>query len=97
MTPIFIGDEVTAAGYRLAGLRTHSPGADELPDVFHTACHETDLLLLTAEYARWLPAAELQQALRALSPLLLIVPDIRRRVPTRDLAIRIRTLLGTRL
>jgi vacuolar-type H+-ATPase subunit F/Vma7 len=94
MTPIFIGDEPSAAGYRLAGLRTRSPRADEVLEVFRWACAETDLLLLGVEQARQLPAEELAQARRALQPQILIVPDFRQQVPLRDLPVRIRSQLG---
>lgn len=97
MTPIFIGDEPSAAGYRLAGMRTRSPRADEVLEVFRWACGETDLLLLGVEQARQLPEGELVQALRQLSPQILIVPDIRQQVPMRDLPVRIRTQLGMKV
>lgn len=96
MIPIFIGDETSAAGYRLAGLRTRSPRAAEVLEVFRWACGETDLLLLGVEQARQLPATELIQALHKLHPQILIVPDIRQQIPMRDLPIRIRTQLGMR-
>ncbi len=94
MTPIFIGDEISAAGYRLAGLRTRSPNAAEMVEVFRWACTETELLLLGIKQARQLPAAELAQALRAPLPQILIVPDIQQPQPMRDLPARIRTQLG---
>jgi vacuolar-type H+-ATPase subunit F/Vma7 len=97
MTPIYIGDETSAAGYRLAGLRTRSPRADELLEVFRWACGETDLLLLGVEQARQLPAEELAQALRAPIPLVLVVPDPQQQVPMRDLPNRIRTQLGMKV
>lgn len=97
MTPIFIGDEVSAAGYRLAGLRTRSPRADEVLEVFRWACAETDLLLLGVAQARQLPAEELAGALHRLQPQILIVPDIQQQVPMRNLPVRIRTQLGMRV
>lgn len=94
MIPIYIGDELSAAGYRLAGLRTRSPKGDELLDVFRWACGETGLLLLGVEQARQLPAEELVQAVHNLKPQILVVPDIRQQVPMRNLPLRIRTQLG---
>lgn len=94
MIPIFIGDEPSAAGYRLAGLRTRSPRPEEVLEVFRWACAEADLVLLGVEQARQLPAEELVQARRMLQPQILIVPDIRQQVPMRDLPLRIRTQLG---
>lgn len=97
MTPIYIGDELSAAGYRLAGLRVRTPEPAEVLAVFRWAREETDLILLGVEQARRLPAAELQQALRELAPQIMIVPDIRRRTPMRDLPNRIRTTLGVKV
>lgn len=94
MIPIFIGDETSAAGYRLAGLRTFSPEAGELEAVFRRACAETELLLLGVELARLLPAALLQEALQAPGLQVQIVPDLRQRLPMRDLPHRIRSQLG---
>lgn len=98
MTPIYIGDELSAAGYRLAGLRVRTPEAPaEVLEVFRWALGETELILLSVDQARRLPAAELQQALRELTPQVMIVPDIRRRTPMRDLPTRIRTALGVKV
>lgn len=97
MTPIFIGDELTATGYRLAGLRIRSPRPEETLMVFRWALGETELLLLSVEAARRLPPRELNAALSGLSPQILIVPDVRRRVPMRNLPARIRTELGVKV
>ena len=97
MTPIYIGDELSAAGYRLAGMRVHSPGPDDVLEVFRRAREETELLLLSVEKARQLPAAELNQALCELTPQIIIVPDIRQRLQMRDLPTRIRTELGVKV
>jgi len=97
MIPIFIGDETSAAGYRLAGLRTRSPRAEELLETFRWACGETGLLLLGVAQARQLPAEELAQAVQRLQPQILIVPDIQQQIPMRDLPVRIRTQLGMRI
>ncbi len=95
--PIFIGDELSAAGYRLAGVRVWSPGDEELLAVFRRAREEAELILLNVEYARRLPAEEVREAQRALRPQLLIVPDIRYQYPMRDLLSRIQSQLGVQL
>lgn len=84
--PIFIGDEVSAAAYRLAGARTRVPQKDEIDVVLHWACAEADLVLITTEYAQQLPSKDLRQAQAGLHPLVLVVPDIGDRVPPPDLA-----------
>ena len=97
MIPVYIGDELSAAGYRLAGMRVHTPAAEDVLETFRRTLGETELLLLSVETARHLPAAELNRALGELKPQILIVPDIRGRVPLRDLPTRIRTALGVRV
>lgn len=92
--PVFIGDEVTAAGYRLAGMRIYTPALDEITEILHQARGQAPLILITAEYAARVPAALLNEALAARRPPLIIVPDVGNTVPLPDLAARIRVRLG---
>lgn len=92
--PIFIGDEVSAVAYRLAGARTRVPQVDEVDAVLRWAYAESDLILITAEYAQRLPPDELAQVQAGLHPLVLVVPDIRNQVPAPDLARELRSQLG---
>lgn len=96
-TPIYIGDEASAAGFRLAGLLTFSPSDEQLPGAFRRALRETDLLLIEVNYARRLPEQEVREAVEALAPLVLIVPDLLSRTPMRDLDQRLYGELGIRL
>ena len=91
---IFIGDEVTAAGFRLAGVDCASPAQADLPALFETACDDCELVMITAEYAKWLGAGVVENmALRA-RPLLAVLPDIRGHVPAPDLEHAVRRELG---
>lgn len=92
--PVFIGDEVTAAGYRLAGARIHTPPLDEITETLLQARRQAPLILITAEYAARVPAAILNEVLAARRPPLTLVPDVRGAMPLPDLAERIRTQLG---
>lgn len=92
--PVFIGDELSAAGFRLGGARVHAPALEDAAEVFRRAQRETDLILLSVEYARSLPPAELNAVLTAERPLVLVVPDVRQRHPMRDLPRRLRRELG---
>lgn len=92
--PVFIGDELSATGYRLGGARVHSPALEDAPDVFRRAQRETDLILLSVEYARALPHQDLHHALSRERPLVLVVPDIRERFEMRDVPSRLRRELG---
>lgn len=92
--PVFVGDELTAAGFRLAGARVCAPAPAEAPAVFERARAEADLVLLGAGLARTLPEARLREALRAPRPLVVIVPEARGEVPAPDLETWLRRVLG---
>lgn len=92
--PVFIGDAISAAAYRLAGARTRVPEADQLVSALHEACAESELVLITAEYAQRLPQDVLNQAQSGLRPLVLVVPDVRERVLLPDLETELRSQLG---
>lgn len=72
--PVFIGDEITAAGYRLAGARTLVPAAGEVPAALAAAGADSVLVLISDDCAAELPAADLERRLIAAAPLLLVVP-----------------------
>ncbi|MDH4047904.1 MAG: V-type ATP synthase subunit F [Gammaproteobacteria bacterium] len=95
--PVFIGDEVTAAGYRLAGARVLVPDSGDDRDVsatFAEALRSADLVLISAACAGELPADLLDRAVRAADPLLLIVPDAAGRVSMPDVAADVGRALG---
>ena len=92
--PIYLGDEVTAAGYRLAGVQVRVPGPGEAGAAFAEALALAPLVLVSAAVATHVDAAQLRAALTALQPLVLIVPDARGAVVRPDLAARLRGQLG---
>jgi vacuolar-type H+-ATPase subunit F/Vma7 len=92
--PIYLGDEVTAAGYRLAGAQVRVPAPEEAAAAFAEARALAPLVLVSAAVAIRIDAAQLRAALTALQPLVLIVPDARGEVPRPDLAARLRGQLG---
>jgi len=92
--PIYLGDEVTAAGYRLAGAQVRVPAPGEADAAFAEARALAPLVLVSAAVAVHIDAAQLRAALTALQPLVLIVPDARGEVPRPDLAARLRGQLG---
>lgn len=95
MRPVFVGDEATAAGFRLAGLDVRTPEAVEVAEVLRTVIAEDrPLVLLTAQYAAHVDDQELDEALTALQPLLVIVSDVKELVPLPDLAAQARRALG---
>jgi vacuolar-type H+-ATPase subunit F/Vma7 len=92
--PIYLGDEVTAAGYRLAGVQVRVPAPGDVGAAFAAARAQAPLVLVSAAVAARIDAAELRVALLALQPLILIVPDARGEVRRPDLAARLRGQLG---
>jgi len=92
--PVYIGDEVEAAGYRLAGLEVRVPGREPLLALIRSACEQAPLVLIGAATARDIPPAELDRLLALVTPPVVIVPDVRRRAVLPDLATRLRGQLG---
>lgn len=91
MRPVFIGDETTASGYRLAGLDVRTPPMagirETLQEVLET---QPALILVTMEYARQLDEGERARLFARVSPPVLPVTDAGGRVPVGDLAAWIR-------
>ena len=96
MTQVYyIGDEATAAGYRLAGAETRVPSVAEAPETFHRAVSDgATLILLSAEFAGTLDPEELTAALLGEQPLVAIVSDVYGRHPMPDIAREVRLALG---
>lgn len=93
-SPVFIGDEVTAAGYRLAGARTLTPRHSTLARTFATTLDDAQLIFITAAFAAELPDGLLDDAVRAADPLVLVVPDAANRVAPPDLDAQVARTLG---
>lgn len=95
MRPVFIGDEVTATAYRLAGLDARVAAPEQAGAHWARALREAPpLILITAECAAALPAEALDAALARFDPPVAIVPDAGGRVPLPDLMQRVRASLG---
>ncbi len=94
MRAALIGDEVTAAGFKLAGARVYVPAEDDIEQVFQRALTENDFLLITAEWAHRLPTRILTAALLAEKPLILLVPDAQGAASPPDLVTTTRRNLG---
>jgi vacuolar-type H+-ATPase subunit F/Vma7 len=92
--PVYIGDEVSAAGFRLAGLRVRVPQRGEEAVALLAARSEAPLVLVSAAVAERIADDVLREAQTALKPLMLIVPDLVAGMPVPDLAARLRKQLG---
>jgi vacuolar-type H+-ATPase subunit F/Vma7 len=90
----FIGDEVSAVGFRLAGVDAHSPGPGEGPALFARLRGGAALILVTQEALAWVGEGAVQAALRAGRPLVLVIPDVRGRHQPPDIGASIRRQLG---
>lgn len=89
-----IADEISALGWRLAGAQVHLPESTRVADSLRAALRSADLVLITAQLAAQLPASQLDQALHALAPLVLVIPDVRERAEPADLERLVRRALG---
>jgi vacuolar-type H+-ATPase subunit F/Vma7 len=91
--PIYLGDEVSAAGWRLAGLHVTviEPGIEAA--ALAAAREQAPLVLIAASVAARIAAEQLHTALVALSPLTLVVPD-QLGTPARDVGAKLRGQLG---
>jgi vacuolar-type H+-ATPase subunit F/Vma7 len=92
---VYIGDETTAAGFRLAGLDTRVAAPGDAAETLRQAVADgSDCILLSAMLAGYVPAATLATALTGAEPLFALVPDIRGRGAPPDLAHQVRAALG---
>jgi len=91
---IFIGDELSASGFRLAGIETLVPALGAIEPVLEEARTRASLIIMTADLARHISAPRLEAAMLAERPTLAIIPDVLVRAPMPDLVSRLRRILG---
>ena len=92
--PVYLGDEVSAAGYRLAGATARTPGVGEETSALALARGQAPLVLVSAAVAKAVEPSMLRAAVSAPAPLVLIVPALHGEAPPPDLAARLRGQLG---
>ena len=90
----FIGDELTATGYRLAGATVFIVPPEEAAGALVEAQAQASLVLLAPAHARAIPAPALEAALAASRPLTLVVDDVLEREAPPDLEQLMRRALG---
>jgi vacuolar-type H+-ATPase subunit F/Vma7 len=91
---VLIADELTALGWRLIGSRILLPEAGSVRKCWLEALRSADLVLITAEYAQALPPLELDAALLAEKPLVLVIADLRNRREPSAIEESVRRALG---
>jgi vacuolar-type H+-ATPase subunit F/Vma7 len=93
--PVYIGAELGATGYRLAGARTFvCADGDDLDTPLQDALARAPLVLLGTSVANRLPEARLRTLLRSSRPLVVVVPDFGTTAVPPDLAGWLRGQLG---
>ena len=92
--PVFVGDEVTASGWRLIGARTLPANGDGAAKMFDAALEDAELVLVTAASAAALDSEKLDAAVRRAQPLVLVVPDVANRIAPPDLDKAVDRVLG---
>ena len=90
--PLFLGDAVTAAGYRLAGFATVTPDADALQAECLDALDRAPLVLVSATLADRLGPAVLKDAIARAAPPVSVVADVMS--APRSLSGQVRRALG---
>ncbi|MEA1888910.1 MAG: V-type ATP synthase subunit F [Pseudomonadota bacterium] len=93
-TPIYIGDEVSAAGFRLAGLRIRVPAEGEYQQALEWAMDQGPLVLVSTTVANRISPRLLDSYLSRISPAVVVVPDVHGKTPMLDLSNRLRRQLG---
>ncbi|MFC5302778.1 hypothetical protein [Azospira restricta] len=91
---LYLGDEVSAAGFRLAGVAVRVAAAGGEAAAFAAARAEAGLLLVGADCAARLPAGVLAAAIAAGEPPLVVLPARPGEPPAGDPAADVRRLLG---
>lgn len=90
--PLFLGDPVTAAGYRLAGFVTVTPETDAVQAEFLAALQRAPLVAVGAALADRIAPSVLRDAIARAEPPVSIVADVMG--PPRSLSGEVRRALG---
>ena len=91
---IYIGDEATAAGYRLAGLHTSVPASGGESTALEEALSSAMLVLVSSAVAARIDEVRLRTAFAEVSPLVVVVPALDPSAPFPDVAARVRADIG---
>ena len=73
---VYIGDEVSAAGYRLCGAETYVAGDHDVASLIERACESARLVLIGSSAVRCLDEREREVLMSRITPSVLIVPDV---------------------
>mgnify|MGYP001818338812 CR=1 FL=1 len=90
----FIGDEVSAAGFRLCGIDVHITDGSDVMSLISQVSERASLVLVSSSAVQDLDRAELDALLAGIEPAVLIVPDVRGLHDVPDIVPRIQQQLG---
>ena len=90
----FIGDEVSAAAYRLCGIDVYIANRSNALSLIKRSCERASLVLVGSSLSQYIHRAELDQLLANIRPPVLIVADVRGLQDVPDIASRINKQLG---
>ncbi|MEJ2059001.1 MAG: V-type ATP synthase subunit F [Gammaproteobacteria bacterium] len=96
MRVLFLGDELSAAAFRMAGCQSLAVGPEEALLALEAHLPHVDMLIMTVDIARGLPADVMRDLRQRTMPLVLEVPDVRRLSEPGDFTSAIRSHLGLR-
>jgi len=91
---VFLGDELSAAGFRLAGVAARVPPPGKEAAWLEAALQQAQMVLISARCAAALSPEVLERALALRSPLVMAIPDWRGTHPANEPAARARRALG---
>ena len=92
--PAFIGPELEAAGYRLAGVQVMVPDGRDVVELVDRARRTASLVLVSASVARALPQEVLEEMVFEAQPPVAIMPDIVGEGATPDMERAVHAALG---
>jgi len=91
---VFIGDEVAAAGFRLAGAAVRVPASGAETAALREETGRAALVLIARAAAEQVDPRALARALASPRPLVMVLPDAAGLPPAVDVAARVRLQLG---
>jgi vacuolar-type H+-ATPase subunit F/Vma7 len=92
--PVYVGDEVTAAGFRLAGVRVLVPEDGNEDAALARARADASIVIVCASVAARLRPQSLRAALVSASPPCVVLRDLHGEFERPDIAARICSQLG---
>ena len=91
---VFIGDEVTATGFRLVGVETRITAPEDAAEALAAEMARRRVILLTTGLGQALPGPMLERLLQSEEPVVIVLPDLAGWVGALDLEARVRRELG---